>query len=101
MSAPLVVHIQPVDTTELIDYVVYFGPVLLIGTPTPTPYIDAANELLARGYSPDRRLLMRRRGVNVNQLSYRLGEAAALEIENQANPPFLYPLQQDGPGSVP
>lgn len=98
---PLVIHIQPVEHVHLIRYLVYFGSVLLIADPTPTPYIDSANLLLSLGYSGGRQLFMRRRGVNVNQLAYTLAEAARLEVENQANPPFPWALQQDGPGSVP
>jgi hypothetical protein len=101
MTAPYVVHIQPVDQTELILYLVYLGPTLLAG-PTATPYIDAAINLLnTPGFDPTVPLIMRRRGVNVNQLNYPLGIAAQLGVENQANPPFEYPLQQDGPGAVP
>ena len=78
------------------------GPAVLLGT-TSTPYIDAANALLALGFDPERRLLMRRRGVDVNQLSYELEEAAALGAENQQIIPAttLYPVGQDGPGAVP
>jgi hypothetical protein len=100
MAPPLVIHIQPVETEFLVDYLVYLGPTLLLG-PTPTPYIDAARELLSLGYDPARKLLMRRRGVNVNQLEYLLEYAAELGAENQANPPFKYPLEQYGPGIAP
>ena len=101
MAEPIVIHIQPVDD-ELVDYDVFLGPAFLLG-PTSTPYIDAANALLALGFDPERRLLMRRRGVDVNQLSYELEEAAALGAENQQIIPAttLYPVGQDGPGAVP
>lgn len=101
MAEPIVIHIQPIDD-DLIDYVVYLGPLLLLG-PTPTPYIDAANRLLYIGYDPERRLLMRRRGVDVNQLNYELADAARLGFENEQIIPAstLYPIGQDGPGIVP
>ena len=101
MTEPIVIHIQPVDE-RLVDYDVYLGPILLLG-PTPTPYIDAANRLLFLGYDPERRLFMRRRGVDVNQLNYELEEAALLGAEDQQIIPadVLYPLGQDGPGDVP
>lgn len=102
----IVVHIQPVDQA-LIDYIVFLGQVLLIATPTPIPYTMAAQALLALGYDPARQLLMRRVGVNVNQLSYALGDAALLNVENQQvlNPlirsVFISPIVLDGPGAVP
>jgi hypothetical protein len=99
VDEPIVIHIQPFDAF-LIAYYVYLGPTLLLG-PTTTPMRDAARELLFLGYDPERLLFMRRRGVNVNQLVYEIGDAADLNFEWQANPPFLYPLQQDGPGAVP
>jgi hypothetical protein len=102
MSDPVVVHIEPVSELDE-DRDTYFAFVyneFLLG-PTIHPYVTTARVLLDRGYSPDRKLFMRRRGVNTNQLSYTIGQAAGLEEENQANPPFLYPLGQDGPGSVP
>lgn len=102
MSDPVVVHIQPASLADYyrVSYFAFIYNALLLG-PTTTPYIDTAIELLALGFDPTRRLLMRRRGVDVNQLSYTIGQAAELEFENQANPPFLYPLGQDGPGAVP
>lgn len=99
MTEPIVIHIQPAGE-GMIDYDIYMGGFFLLG-PTPKPYITAARELIADGYDPARKLIMRRRGVDVNQLSYALGDAARLTVENQANPPFLWPLQQDGPGAVP
>lgn len=102
MADPVVVHIQPATEADFnrVNYYAFIYNTLLLG-PTGTPYIDTANKLLALGYDPDRRLLMRRRGVDVNQLNYTIGEAAALEFEDQSNPPVLYPLGQDGPGAAP
>jgi hypothetical protein len=99
---PIVVHIVPVNEYDerRIFYFAYVFNQLLLG-PTLTPYSDTARELLFLGYDPDRVLLMRRTGVEVNQLAYPIDQAAVLEIENQANPPFFWPLQQDGPGAVP
>lgn len=99
MAEPLVIHIQPVDAA-LVDYLAFLGPTLLVG-PTPTPYISSANELISLGFDPSRKLYMRRRGVDVNQLSYTLGVAARLEVEDQENPPAPYPLGPDGPGMAP
>ena len=102
MADPIVVHIEPVSEADLDrdSYNAFIYNVFLLG-PTDTPYTDTANRLLYLGYDPDRRLLMRRRGVDVNQLAYTVGQAAALVVEDQSNPPFLYPLGQDGPGTVP
>jgi hypothetical protein len=99
---PVVVHIMPWDEPDFtrVFYLAYIYDHFLLG-PTATPYRDTARELLLQGFDRDRLLLMRRFGVEVNQLSYPIGLAAELEVENQANPPFLYPLQQDGPGAVP
>lgn len=102
MADPIVVHIQPVSEADpnRDEYYAFVYNVFLLG-PTETPYIDTANRLLSLGYDPGRMLLMRRRGVDVNQLAYRIGVAAQLEVENQANPPSPYPLGPDGPGTVP
>jgi hypothetical protein len=99
---PVVVHIVPSSETDerRIFYNAFIYNEFLLG-PTVTPYTDTARELLARGYDGERQLLMRRKGVDVNQLQYTIEHAAELEIENQANPPFFWPLQQDGPGAVP
>ena len=102
MADPVVVTIQPASETDPArdEYYAFVYNAPLLG-PTETPYIDTAIELLALGYDPARLLFMRRRGVDVNQLAYTIGQAAQLEVEDQANPPFLYPLGQDGPGTVP
>lgn len=102
MADPVVVHIQPVSEADpnRDAYYAFVYNALLLG-PTRTPMIDTANVLLSLGYDPGRKLLMRRRGVDVNQLSYRIIDAAQLEVENQSNPPNPYPLGPDGPGSVP
>lgn len=102
MADPVIVHIQPASESDTgrDEYFAFVYNALLLG-PTETPYIDTANRLLALGFDPYRRLLMRRRGVDVNQLDYTIRQAALLEVEDQSNPPFLYPLGQDGPGSVP
>jgi hypothetical protein len=98
---PVVVIIQPVSEFGARGtYYAFVYNTLLLG-PTDTPYIDTAVRLLTMGFDPARLLFMRRRGVSVNQLSYTIGEAAVLEVEDQSNPPFLYPLGQDGPGTVP
>lgn len=102
MAEPVIVHIHPwneLDARNLF-YLAYVNNVQVAG-PTATPYRDTARYLLQHGYDPIRLLLMRRHGVEVNQLEYRIVEAAGLEFENQANPAFLWPLQQDGPGAVP
>jgi hypothetical protein len=99
MAAPLVVHIQPVGPQHNVYDAFVFNRFLL--GPTRTPYIDTANVLLNLGYDPYRQLFMRRRGVNVNQMNYTLIQAATLGVEDERNPPFLYPLGQDGPGAVP
>lgn len=95
-------HIEPVGNGDFDrdDYYAFIYNRLLLG-PTTTPYSDTARTLLALGYDPGRRLLMRRRGVDVNQLNYMIYYAARLGVENQANPPFRYPVGQDGPGAVP
>jgi hypothetical protein len=100
---PIVVTIVPASETDerRIFYFVYVYNNLLFPIPTATPYGDAARELLILGYDPHRLLFMRRAGVEVNQLAYPLARAAVLGPENQANPPFFWPLQQDGPGAVP
>lgn len=102
MPDPVVVTIQPVSEFDPFrdEYYAFIYNRLLLG-PTTTPYIDTARALLTLSFDPDRLLLMRRRGVDVNQLSYTIRNAALLEVENQSNPPFLYPLGQDGPGAVP
>jgi hypothetical protein len=99
MAEPVVIHIQPADE-GMLYYNVYLGQRFLLG-PTRTPYIDSANTLIGLGYDPYRKLFMRRRGVDVNQLSYLIAVAAELGEENQFNPPNPYPLGPDGPGTVP
>jgi len=91
MADPVVVHIQHTDEVTYEPnqyYYVYYGfPEVLLAGPTQTPYIDAANALLALGYDPGRRLFMRRRGVDVNQLNYSILQASQLEIEDEQQPP--------------
>jgi hypothetical protein len=88
MAEPYVIHIQPVDQ-NLVDYLSFHGQQFLLG-PTPTPYIDTAILLVGLGFDYNRLLIMRRRGVDVNQLVYTIGEASELEFENQNNmrPPY-------------
>jgi hypothetical protein len=102
MADPIVLHIQPVSETDFLrdEYYTFVYNEFLLG-PTETPYIDSARELLARGYDPQRRLFMRRRGVDVNQLDFKLIDAAELEVEDQTNFILLYTLGQDGPGNRP
>lgn len=101
MAEPLVIRIMALgDHPARRFYWVFFNNAFLLG-PSFAPYADSARELLALGYDPNRRLLMRRVGVEVNQFNYTLAHAAALENEIVWNPPFFWPLQQDGPGAVP
>jgi hypothetical protein len=102
MADPVVVHIQPVSEFDYArdEYLAFVYNRFLLG-PTETPYRDTANALLALGYDPDRQLFMRRRGVDVNQLNYTIGEAAELVVEDQSNARLLYVIGQDGPGTVP
>ena len=102
MADPVVVIIQPANEFDpnRDEYNAFIYNQFLLG-PTETPYTDTARELISLGYDPARLLFMRRRGVDVNQLSYTIGEAAALEVEDQSNTPFIYPLGQDGPGTAP
>jgi hypothetical protein len=102
MADPIVVTIVPADEADprRILYYAYVYNTLLLG-PTTTPYQDTANELLNLGYDPQRILLLRRLGVGVNQLSYKLFRAAVLEVTYLSNPRFFFPLQQNGPGAVP
>src|SRR5215468_4368306 len=85
----LYVHIQPVSEFDPLrdEYYAFVYNQLLLG-PTETPYTDTARALLALGYDPSLRLIMRRRGVDVNQLNYTLFDAARLEVEDQSNPRF-------------
>jgi hypothetical protein len=90
MTEPVVIHIQHSDEFSYEPnqyYYVYYGypPTLLLG-PTQTPYISAAQELIALGYDPNRKLLMRRRGVNVNQLNYTIHYASMLGVEDEQQP---------------
>jgi hypothetical protein len=99
---PVVVFIEPAfeHDERRIYYFAFVHNTFILG-PTLTPYIDTAKYLIGEGVDPDRKLFMRRKGVNVNQLAYTIGHAAELFVEDQANPPFFWPLQQDGPGAVP
>jgi hypothetical protein len=87
----VVVHIQHTDEVTYAPnqyYNVYYAfPEVLLAGPTQTPYIAAAQALLALGYDPNRKLLMRRRGVDVNQLAYTIHYASQLGAEDEQQPP--------------